>query len=211
VQTHALRPAFLPRGLGRSFFLAGYRVFVRHRDASGRMRRGLRILRSDTDRRSMVFFGNLLTHYNYRRAAVCLSEAGQVLEVRVETSDGAGDLHVVAQLDSIPAALPPESPFHDVEQARRFAGPLPYTFDHEPQTNSIIRIQATRTVWKPQPIRARVLANAFVKGAPFSGTETRLASAFYVRDIDYRWERGVREPLVMKSPSVSPGRPPCRV
>src|SRR5262245_62871074 len=61
VQTRRLRPAFVPGRLGRDFFLAGYRVFVRHRDAAGRTRRGLRILRSDTNRRMMRLFGNLLT------------------------------------------------------------------------------------------------------------------------------------------------------
>ena len=70
VQTEALRPAGLPRALGQDFFLCGYRIFVRFRTASGRILRGLRILRSDTDRRLMLVFGNLLTHYQYRLAQV---------------------------------------------------------------------------------------------------------------------------------------------
>lgn len=53
VQTRELRPAFLAPAFGLNFFLAGYRIFTRYRTPNGRTLRGLRILRSDTDRRSM--------------------------------------------------------------------------------------------------------------------------------------------------------------
>jgi hypothetical protein len=62
VWTREMRPAGFPRWMGRDFFLAGYRVFTRMRDPSGRNLRGLRILRSETDKRGMVFFGNLMTY-----------------------------------------------------------------------------------------------------------------------------------------------------
>src|SRR3712207_2113829 len=68
VQTERLRPAGAPAWLGRDFFLAGYRIFVRLRGAESL--RGLYILRSETDRRTMALFGNLLTHYNYALADV---------------------------------------------------------------------------------------------------------------------------------------------
>ena len=199
VQTCGLRPVFVPRCLGRSFFLAGYRVFVRHRDRHGQIRRGLRILRSDADRASMVFFGNLLTHYNYRQVSASLHATQQFLEVAVKSPDGAGDLHVIADLGSRPAPLPEHSPFADQRHARRFAGPLPYTFDYEPQTHSIIRIQASRARWQPEPIRVEVIQNSFVQSGSLAVTEPILAAAFHVRDIDYRWERGVREPLLAEN------------
>ena len=41
-------------------FFSGYRIFTRYRTTAGRTLRGLRILRSDTDRLSMQLFGNLL-------------------------------------------------------------------------------------------------------------------------------------------------------
>src|SRR5262245_53258334 len=46
VSVRGMRPAFFPRWLGQRFILVGTRVFVRHRDAAGRTRRGLRILES---------------------------------------------------------------------------------------------------------------------------------------------------------------------
>jgi hypothetical protein len=53
VWTRALRPGGFPAWLGQDFFLAGYRVFTRLREPSGRRLRGLRILRSETDKSRM--------------------------------------------------------------------------------------------------------------------------------------------------------------
>src|SRR4029077_20150580 len=53
VQAHGLRPAGLPASLGQDFFLSVYRIFTRFCNADGRSLRGLRILRSDTDRKLM--------------------------------------------------------------------------------------------------------------------------------------------------------------
>ncbi len=181
VQTEALRPAGLPARLGRNFFLSGYRVFARY----GRLR-GLRILRSDTDSRLMVFAGNLLTHYNYRRAAVRVEETGDTLRINVGTG-----LSVEADLASRPASLPPGSPFRDLREARRFAGPLPFTFDYEPETHSLVIIEAAREQWEPEPVRVVVYRNEFFAGPQWQGVEPVLANAFYVGGVSYRWKRGV--------------------
>jgi Uncharacterized conserved protein (COG2071) len=63
VQTRALRPRGLPAWLGSDFFLSGYRVFTRFVRPGKQTLRGLRILRSDADRASMVRLGNVFTHY----------------------------------------------------------------------------------------------------------------------------------------------------
>ena len=187
VQTEALRPAGLPRALGHDFFLSGYRIFVRREGAESL--RGLYILRSDTDRRAMVAFGNLFTHYRYRHARVTLREELNRLELDVRTSGGEADLSVVAHLDD--ATLPEGSPFPDQRAARRYAGPLPHTFSYERETDSLVVIRATRSVWEPRPVRVEVRESAFFG----NGT---LANAFYVGDVDYRWERGRVEPLARK-------------
>ena len=130
VKVRGMRPAFLPRWLGQRFVLVGFRVFARHRDASGRVRRGLRILESRTDRRALVAMGNLLTHYKYRRARVDWQLAAEGLQVRLGESGGDLTLDVLARTDG-EAPLPATSPFLDWQQARRFAGPLPWTFDYD--------------------------------------------------------------------------------
>jgi hypothetical protein len=190
VRAEALRPAGLPAALGQDFFLAGYRIFTTFRAPGGRRLRGLRILRSDANRTGMVAAGNLFTHYHYHRCTATIETAGDAVQVAVRTPDRGGDLFLTADLSN--PALPAGSPFASVREARRFAGPLPFTFDFEPETNAIIAIQATRANWRPEPVAALVEHASFFDQPAFHGCEPVLAAAFHVAGIDYRWERGVR-------------------
>jgi uncharacterized protein YqjF (DUF2071 family) len=193
VQTESLRPAGLPERIGQDFFLAGYRLFTTFAPATGPMMRGLRILRSDANRARMVAGGNLLTHYNYHRCDASIDPSPDRIHVTVRTRDHGGDLDVTADLAN--AALPAGSPFRSVRDARRFAGPLPFTFDYEQETHAIIAINARRTNWRPAPVAVDVRCISFFEQAAFDGCTPVLAAAFHVKDIDYRWERGVRYPL----------------
>jgi hypothetical protein len=195
VQTESLRPDFCPSWMGQDFFLSGYRIFARFKSRTGRTLRGLRILRSDTNRRRMALFGNCLTHYHYRLATVDLRETADLLDIRIHTPRAEADLHVQADLRDFPATPPPGSPFRDLREARRFAGPLPFTFDYEPQTHSIVRIEGKRESWKPQPVRVQVHQNTFLEHPPFADVKPILANAFYVRNVPYHWKPGVLESL----------------
>jgi hypothetical protein len=195
VATEKMRPLFVPRFLGKDFFLSGYRIFARYRTLEGRTLRGLRILRSDTDSRTLAFFGNRLTHYNYRPCKVRFEEAGGKLTVAIDTPDAEADLRVTARVDAAATALPDGSPFADLKTARRYAGPLPWTFDYEPETHSIIRIEGRRPQWDPVPVTVEVEQATFFDREPFQKARPVLANAFTVRDVPYEWGRGVREPL----------------
>jgi Uncharacterized conserved protein (COG2071) len=182
VQTERMRPSFLPPRLGLDFLLGGYRIFVR---VAGRPSlRGLYILRSDTDRRLLTFFGNLLTSYRYRTVDATCRLEGETLRVEVEPG-----VQISADLSRRPGPLPPGSPFESVEEARRFAGPLPYTFHHEPETGRLLSVRGVRSSWNPEPVAVEVRELDFF-GAERFGVEPVLANAFYVGGIDYRWKRG---------------------
>ena len=195
VETRQLRPSFLPASFGLNFFLSGYRIFTRYRTPAGRTLRGLRILRSDTNRRSMQMFGNLLTHYHYERSRFQIQRTGQKYEVQVTTPDGRADLHVEADISSHAPQLPTGSPFTDLREARKFAGPLPFTFDYEKQTHSIIRVEGVRQQWNPRPVSVAVHRNAFLDQDPFRSAGAVLANAFFLEDVPYSWRPGVRERL----------------
>lgn len=191
VQTEGLRPFFLPAAMGRDFFLSGYRIFTRLRSGGG-AKRGLRILRSDTNSRLMAWAGNRLTHYNYRLCRVELEESADAITWRITTPNAQADLEVTARIGDGPARPPEGSPFTTLAEARRFAGPLPYTFDYEAETRSIIAIHAMRQRWNPQPVEVEVRRNSFLEREPFASGEPVLANAFYVRGVPYCWERGRR-------------------
>jgi Uncharacterized conserved protein (COG2071) len=125
VWTRGLRPAGFPAWLGQDFFLAGYRIFTRLRDGQGRRLRGLKILRSETDKAFMVLSGNLMTHYNYRWVKLEMSDN----HVRTWLPDGRETLDITFDAAMEMEAPPAGSPFVDLRAARQFAGPMSFTFD----------------------------------------------------------------------------------
>jgi hypothetical protein len=194
VQAQRLRPAFMPAALGRDCFLSGYRIFARLANGASSLR-GLRILRSDTNHRWMVRAGNLLTHYQYRFCQAELNESSGEIDWKIRTPRQEADLRVIAHIADEPSLPPAGSPFRNLKDARRFAGPLPYTFDYEPETHSIIRIQSVRREWHPKPVAVEVLQNTFLRQQPFRRATPILANAFQVHDVPYAWKRGIRTPL----------------
>lgn len=200
VQTERLRPVGLPAVLGRDFFLSGYRIFSRYRRPDGKVLRGLRILRSDADSRLMVWGGNLLTHYRYRLCSVESRASAEALEIRVTTPHGEADVSVRARIDEAAEAPPHDSPFPDLKTARRFAGPLPFTFDYEPESRRMVVIEGVRENWNPKAVRVESASCAFLERPPFDKAPPRLANAFLVERVPYRWKRGVIAPLSMERP-----------
>jgi len=189
VWTRGLRPAGFPAFLGQDFFLSGYRIFTRMRDESGRRLRGLRILRSETDKRRMVASGNLLTKYNYHLVRVRVDEAGGHTRVRTCRPNGTPTLDLSFTEGSGEVALPAGSPFGDWRTARQFAGPMPFTFSPEPDGRVVV-IQGSRSDWVPRPVEVGSWMVGFFDESPLAGETPVLANAFAVGGIDYRWERG---------------------
>jgi hypothetical protein len=97
---------------------------------------------------------------------------------------------VVADLARESVSLPEGSPFSDEREARRFAGPLPYTFHHEAETGRLLAVRGTRAGWDPRPVVVSVRELTFFASGPFADSKAQLANAFYVGGVDYRWERG---------------------
>ena len=195
VQTEALRPKGLPTWLGRDFFLSGYRVFTRFVRPGKQTLRGLRILRSDTDRQSMVRLGNVFTHYKYRLANVEITSDETRLEIRTRTPQREADVHVIANLADSSAPLPPGSPFRTMEDARTFAGPLPYTFSYDERLKKMVVVRGLRKAWSPQAVVVDVKEASYLEHEPFRGADVRLANAFYVKDVPYAWKPGSLEEL----------------
>lgn len=187
VQTRRLRPAGFPSFLGHDFVLAGYRYFVRYRPASGRSLRGLFIVRSETDKQRMQWLGNLMTRYHYVKTGIRVMRSGCRLDV------AAPDTGLAISVDTTPGAeLPQGSPFTRPGDARRFSGPLPFTFTCERHKNRVLIVEGVRADWKPRPVA--VLSHHI----PFLETlglgHALLANAFIVENISYHWKKGVSEP-----------------
>ncbi|MFT5904761.1 MAG: hypothetical protein ACI9E1_000347 [Cryomorphaceae bacterium] len=187
VETSLLRPSLFPKFLGRSFTLLGYRAFVRYTGADGRTRRGLYILRSETDSPFMTFSGNIFTQYCYKTVKLNWQKFQDGSE-KITTNLG---LEIETAPTSEEPLLPPESIFPDWRQARRFAGPMPFTFSHDPETQKMISVEGVRQKWTPGPIE--IHSHKVPYFDQFNFTSCILANAFTVQDIPYLWKKGTTE------------------
>ncbi|RZL29151.1 MAG: hypothetical protein EOO96_20110 [Pedobacter sp.] len=186
VQTENLRPKGFPKFMGNDFFLAGYRIFVRYTTNEGKNLRGLYILKSETDKKKMELFGNIFTHYNYSTIDIKLSEIDETLNIYSAKADLDINLRKKENAD-----LPIGSVFKDWKTARRYAGPLPFTFTYNEQTNEVTIIEGVRQNWIPKPIEVLKANVGFINQSKFKGAI--LANAFINEDIPYHWKKGRTE------------------
>lgn len=184
VNTKGLRPKGFPEFVGNDFFLIGYRVFVRYTDTRGKRLRGLYILKSETNKGKMSFFGNIFTHYNYTTTDISMQKEEESLHIRSKKSG----LNVIVNSDMPNINLPINSPFSDWKEARRFAGPLPFTFTYNEEKKEVLIIEGVRQNWKPKPLYVEKVEVSFIKHKNFS--KIHLANAFVVSNIPYHWKKG---------------------
>jgi uncharacterized protein YqjF (DUF2071 family) len=189
VQTKDLRPKGLPKFLGNDFFLIGYRVFVRFTNQAGKNLRGLYILKSETDKRKMEFFGNIFTHYNYNTTDIIQKKQNDRLEI---SSTKSNFKISIENSNNENISLPENSPFTEWKEARRFAGPLPFTFTYNSTKKEVLIIEGVRENWKPKPVRVLQYDFSFLTDLKIG--EIKLANAFIIESIPYYWKKGKIEP-----------------
>jgi uncharacterized protein YqjF (DUF2071 family) len=185
VQTKALRPKGFPKVLGNDFFLIGYRVFVRFTNSAGKSLRGLYILKSETDKKKMEFLGNIFTHYNYTTTDINQLKQNGTTEIN---STKSGFKILIDNSDNENISLPTGSPFSDWKEARRFSGPLPFTFTYNQADKEVLIIEGVRENWKPTPVKVIDYNFSFINNVKL--TDAKLANAFIIKNIPYHWKKG---------------------
>lgn len=184
VQTSGLRPRGFPKFLGKDFFLIGYRIFVRYMNREGRRLRGLYIIKTETDKKSMEVLGNTFTHYDYTTTDIQQSRRGDLSIIRSTLSK----FNVVVEQTNSEIPLPENSPFRDWKDARKFSGPLPYTFTYDPASKEVLIVEGVRENWKPAPVKIERYNFDFLNSFRFENLV--LANAFEIRNVPYHWKKG---------------------
>lgn len=184
VQTSSLRPKGLPKFLGSDFFLIGYRIFTRYTNNAGKRMRGLYIIKSETNKRKMAFFGNIFTHYNYTLTDISQIKNGSKTEIKSDKSN----FTVAVEESNGETTLPPDSPFSSWKEARRFAGPLPFTFTYNPKDKTVLIIEGVRQNWKPEPVNISRYSIGFLDSLNLK--DLVLANAFAIKNVPYYWKSG---------------------
>lgn len=188
VQTKSLRPKGFPEFMGNDFFLIGYRVFVRYRNNAGKRLRGLYILKSETDKKKMKFLGNIFTHYNYTTTDIHQKKQNGTTEI---ISNKSGFHIKIENKENETIPMPNDSPFTNWKEARRFAGPLPFTFTYDSGNKKILIIEGVRENWQPAPVSVIYYNFSFLNKMNLSGI--KLANAFIIKNIPYHWKKGKTE------------------
>jgi hypothetical protein len=184
VQTKNLRPKGFPKFLGNDFFLIGYRIFVRYTNEKGKRLRGLFILKSETDKKKMELLGNIFTKYSYTTTDINLLKTDGILEINSNQSKF--NLTILNTDEEIP--LPENSPFENWKEARRFAGPLPFTFSYNATDKKVLIIEGVRENWTPKPLKVISYNFEFLKTLNLK--KVVLANAFIIENIPYHWKKG---------------------
>jgi uncharacterized protein YqjF (DUF2071 family) len=184
VDTRDLRPKGLPKFMGNDFILTGYRIFVRYKTSKGKNLRGLYILKSETNKNRMAFWGNIFTHYKYSTMDIEFKAKGNSIHVQSHQSD----LTIDVELQNNNPHLPEGSPFADWKEARRFAGPLPFTFTYNDHTKQVLIIEGVRDHWIPAPVSVIKANVGFIKNKSFKNII--LANAFLIQNVPYYWKKG---------------------
>lgn len=188
VATQQLRPKGFPSFMGSDFFLIGYRAFVRYTNNAGKNLRGLYILKSETDKKKMQVAGNIFTHYNYTTTDITQNPTPDTISISSQQSGFSIEL---SRLQTENILLPFGSPFVSWKEARRFAGPLPFTFTYMQATNKILIIEGVRQHWQPAPIKVVNYNFGFFNN--LNTSTPVLANAFIVEKVPYYWKKGRTE------------------
>lgn len=184
VQTKGLRPKGFPAFMGNDFFLTGYRVFTCFTNQAGHKYRGLYILGSETDKLKMKVMGNIFTHYHYTTSQLRQTVEGNTIST-TSASDG---LKITVEKGDDATALPAGSPFRDWQEARRYAGPLPFTFTYDENRKEVLIIEGVRHHWRPEAVQVADYHIPFINRLPLSTPV--LANAFIIENVPYHWKKG---------------------
>lgn len=136
----------------------------------------------------MKWAGNLFTKYNYSFTDIVMKSEGG--ELKVLSNKTGIDIHISHHDTN--TLLPEGTCFSNWQEARRFAGPLPFTFTWNERQNKMLIIEGVRNNWKPEAVS---VIKAQVRLTPaLDNMDGILASAFLVSNIPYYWKKGICDP-----------------
>jgi hypothetical protein len=135
----------------------------------------------------MSILGNIFTHYNYVKTDIQLIQKSDSLLINAT----GGGLNIQVSNPDEASALPDESPFENWTEARRFAGPLPFTFSYSPRSQKVLIVEGSRQNWTPLPAGVLHCHSSYIESLGFKNKI--LANAFVVNNVSYFWKKGRNE------------------
>ncbi len=187
VKTKNFRPSFLPAWMGMNFNLVGYRFLTTWKKSEGKTMRGLKIIMSQTNQKIMKIVGDKITQYKFNYNPITIKKEDCFVSIK-----GNGiNIKLKIHEDSSQVPLPSTSIFENWQGARKFAGPLLYTFEINEDKKQLSITEGTRKNWTPKPIEVINCELDFLKQDSIAGLNPMLSAAFMVKEIPYSWKKAV--------------------
>lgn len=173
----AMRPRGVPSFLGMGYWHVAYRIYARFDGEEG-----LHFVRSDCDSGLMAWMGNVMTDFNFHKAAVDVQEDADLLRVTIDAPGAPAE----ATLRRRGPALPRTSVFGSVEEAAAFLKYKPRGFSVAKDGRvNVVRIVRDEAAWRARPVEVVSQRWAF-----FDGRKVAPELCTEVDPIAYRWNRG---------------------
>lgn len=132
----------------------------------------------------MEYLGNIFTKYSYTTTDIYQRETSNILQISSKKSN----FNLTIQKTDEEIELPNNSPFENWKEARRFAGPLPFTFTYNSNDKTVLIIEGVRENWAPKPLKVLSYDIEFLNKMKLQNVV--LANAFIIEDIPYHWKKG---------------------
>ncbi len=189
------RPSIFPEFLGQSLINCDYRLHVRYKHKSGKIIRGTKILRSDTNKHWLSSFGNFFSHAFFNLADMKLVKNPMEIVCKVRSAYNQANLDLKIKLDTFPVPLPKDSEFTEHSQAKYLLEQMLQLIAYERKTHSLILQPVKIPHFKPKPVSLDIHKINFFEQAPFKSAKPRLLSAFYLNDTECLLPSSEREVL----------------
>jgi len=183
----AMRPAWMPAGLGVTYHHVACRLSVRASTAEGELS-GLYFLRSDVDDGMVALGGELVSDFRFHKATISSELTAARFQIHVDGPDPEAKAVVDADLAGSPS-LREGSVFASLEEARLFLKyhPLGLAPTSDGRSLRLAEVHRDEATWRE---RAVVITGAELGLVSQKLPGAALELATWVEPVDYRWTLG---------------------
>lgn len=184
IRLEALRPRFVPAGMGLTSENAAHRIAVVWEE-DGQPREGVYIPRRDTNRWFNTWAGGRIFPGIHSHATFAMAEGQDRYRVALDSDDGRA--HVLVE-GRVAPALPPDSVFPSLAAASAFfrSGALGYSPTRDPRRLAGLELRTAN--WQIEALAVdRVESSLFADRALFPAGSTVFDGALLMRHIVHEW------------------------
>lgn len=184
-QIQQIYPQSFPAFSVYNSFHISYRILVSYQGQAGKKLRGSYILRSETDKRSIEWLGNILTPYNFSKTDIQQKTERETMEISSQQSNFK---ILISSAKTGAPLLPPDSVFDNWESANQTIVSRPFTFSYLPDQQEILMVESISENGQPVPVE--VVQHQIGFFPAWGLHDAQLVGAFLAQNTSYTSKKG---------------------